>query len=114
MLEDAVRSFEGAVIAVSHDRYFLRRIATRIVQVEGGQFADCQGDYDYFLSKNEAEAEKMAAKEAKAAAIEKGAVKAKSKMTKAEKERLKKEKAKAFNDAAAGKGKGRGGQNRGN
>ena len=49
-----------------------------------------QGDYDYFLSKNEDEAEKMEAKDAKAAAIEEGATKAKSKMTKAEKERLKK------------------------
>jgi hypothetical protein len=33
MLEEAVRAFEGSVIAVSHDRYFLRRIATRILQV---------------------------------------------------------------------------------
>ena len=40
--EEAVRSFQGAVIAVSHDRYFLRQIATRILQVEGGQFVDFQ------------------------------------------------------------------------
>jgi hypothetical protein len=53
-----------------------------------------QGDYEYFLSKNEDEADKMAVKEAKAAAIEKSGIKAKSKMTKAEKEKLKKEKAK--------------------
>jgi ATPase subunit of ABC transporter with duplicated ATPase domains len=109
MLEQAVRAFEGAVIAVSHDRYFLRQIATRVLQVEGGQFVDFQGDYDYFLSKNEDEAEKMAVKEAKAVEVEKSQVKAKSKMTRAEKERLKKEKAKAFNEAAAGKGKGKGG-----
>lgn len=32
-LEEAVCNFEGAVIAVSHDRYFLRRIATRIILV---------------------------------------------------------------------------------
>ncbi|GBF90920.1 ABC transporter F family member-like [Raphidocelis subcapitata] len=108
-LEEAVRAFEGAVIAVSHDRYFLRRIATRVLQVEGGQFTDVEGDYEYFLSKNEAEADKMAAKEAKAAAIEKSTAKSKSKMTKAEKEKLKKDKAKAFNTAAAGKGKGKGG-----
>ena len=41
-LEEAVRGFQGSVIAVSHDRYFLRRIATRILQVEGGQFVDFQ------------------------------------------------------------------------
>ena len=33
MLEDALVAFEGAVIAVSHDRYFLRKIATRIIAV---------------------------------------------------------------------------------
>jgi hypothetical protein len=33
MLEDALKQFEGSVIAVSHDRYFLRQIATRIVTV---------------------------------------------------------------------------------
>ena len=33
MLEDAIVGFPGAVIAVSHDRYFLRKIATRIVAV---------------------------------------------------------------------------------
>ncbi len=33
MLEEAIQQFQGAVIAVSHDRYFLRKIATRILQV---------------------------------------------------------------------------------
>ncbi len=33
MLEEAIQAFQGAVIAVSHDRYFLRKIATRILQV---------------------------------------------------------------------------------
>jgi ATPase subunit of ABC transporter with duplicated ATPase domains len=32
-LEEAVKAFEGSVIAVSHDRYFLRQIATRVLQV---------------------------------------------------------------------------------
>lgn len=34
-LEEAVRAFEGAVIAVSHDRYFLRQIATRVRSAGG-------------------------------------------------------------------------------
>ena len=33
MLEDACSNFEGSIIAVSHDRYFLRKIATRVVTV---------------------------------------------------------------------------------
>jgi ATPase subunit of ABC transporter with duplicated ATPase domains len=33
MLEEAIRAFEGAVIAVSHDRYFLKQIATRVLLV---------------------------------------------------------------------------------
>ena len=36
MLEEAIRAFEGAVIAVSHDRYFLKQIATRVLLVRGG------------------------------------------------------------------------------
>jgi len=36
MLEEAIIDFEGCVIAVSHDRYFLKKIATRILEV-GGQ-----------------------------------------------------------------------------
>ena len=39
MLEDALTGFEGAVIAVSHDRYFLRRIATRIIAVSPTAFS---------------------------------------------------------------------------
>jgi len=35
MLEEAIQEFEGSVIAVSHDRYFLRKIATRILLVRG-------------------------------------------------------------------------------
>lgn len=50
MLEQAVRSFEGAVIAVSHDRYFLRRIANRVVLVEDQALNDYNGDYDYYLT----------------------------------------------------------------
>ena len=57
MLEEAVRSFEGAVIAVSHDRYFLKQIATRVINVEGAALVDYVGDYSYYLEKNESEAE---------------------------------------------------------
>ncbi|GFR43044.1 hypothetical protein Agub_g4050 [Astrephomene gubernaculifera] len=105
MLEEAIRAFQGAVIAVSHDRYFLRQIATRVLLVEGRKLQDYQGDYEYYLTQNEDEAVKMQEKEAKVKEIEKDNIKAKSKMTKAEKERLKKEKAKAFHAQAEAKKK---------
>jgi ATPase subunit of ABC transporter with duplicated ATPase domains len=39
MLEEALMKFEGAVIAVSHDRYFLRKIATRVVTVSSAVYS---------------------------------------------------------------------------
>lgn len=49
MLEDALVAFEGAIIAVSHDRYFLRKIANRVIEVDGARLVDYAGDYDYYL-----------------------------------------------------------------
>lgn len=37
------------MIAVSHDRYFLRRIATRVLLVEDRKLKDFKGDYEYYL-----------------------------------------------------------------
>eukprot|EP00208_Stichococcus_sp_RCC1054_P004289 CAMPEP_0206141502 /NCGR_PEP_ID=MMETSP1473-20131121/13139_1 /ASSEMBLY_ACC=CAM_ASM_001109 /TAXON_ID=1461547 /ORGANISM="Stichococcus sp, Strain RCC1054" /LENGTH=931 /DNA_ID=CAMNT_0053536099 /DNA_START=181 /DNA_END=2976 /DNA_ORIENTATION=+ len=95
-LEAAIRAFQGSVIAVSHDRYFLKRIATRVVAVENAKLVDYEGDYVEFLDKNVDEAELMAIKEARAKAIEQSNIKSKSKMSKAEKMRLKKQKAQAY------------------
>ena len=39
-------SYAGSVIAVSHDRYFMKRIATRVVTVEDGRLVDYEGDYE--------------------------------------------------------------------
>jgi len=104
MLEDALSEFtEGSVLAVSHDRYFLRKIATRVVEISGGQFADYQGDYDEFLEKNDDEAAKMEEKVGKAKKIEQDNIKATSKMSKAEKMKLKKEKAKQFSQGGGRK-----------
>lgn len=105
MLEEAICAFQGAVIAVSHDRYFLRRIATRVLQVDRGRLLDFQGDYSYFVEQNEEEAAKMAVKEEKAKEVAQSSIKAKSKMSKAEKERQKKEKAKSFHQAQEKKDK---------
>jgi ATPase subunit of ABC transporter with duplicated ATPase domains len=101
MLEEALLGFSGAVIAVSHDRYFLRRVATRVVAVEGCQLVDYEGDYARFLDKNARERGAMAKKEAQAKEVSQDAIRAKSKMSKAEKMLAKKAKAKEF--AAGGK-----------
>jgi ATP-binding cassette subfamily F protein 3 len=48
VLENALQNFEGTVLCVSHDRYFLDRIANRIVELDGGQLTDYVGGYsDY-------------------------------------------------------------------
>lgn len=103
MLEEALLGFLGAVIAVSHDRYFLRRVATRVVAVEGCRLVDYEGDYARFLDKNARERGAMEKKEARAKAVAQDAIRAKSKMSKAEKMLAKKAKAKEF---AAGGRKG--------
>lgn len=45
LLEQALRSYNGTVIAVSHDRYFLRQIVTRVVEVKDRQLQDYLGEY---------------------------------------------------------------------
>lgn len=49
ILEDAVLRFGGTVIAVSHDRYFAKKIATRIFDMSDGGFFDYHGGYDDYM-----------------------------------------------------------------
>ncbi len=51
ILEEALRNYEGTVICVSHDRYFINRIATRILELDSHHFVNYQGNYDYYLAK---------------------------------------------------------------
>ena len=53
VLLDALRSFEGTVVFVSHDRYFVNGLATRIVEVGNGGLVDYFGNYEYYLEKKE-------------------------------------------------------------
>jgi ATP-binding cassette subfamily F protein 3 len=50
-LEDALKAFDGTIIAVSHDRYFLTKIATRIWEFESGNITDINGNFNYYLEK---------------------------------------------------------------
>jgi ATP-binding cassette subfamily F protein 3 len=56
MLEDALIEYEGAALLVSHDRYFISRVANRIVEIRNGQLVLYRGDYSYYLTKKEEEA----------------------------------------------------------
>ena len=48
-LEDALMNFDGTIFAVSHDRYFIKKLATRIVEMSGSCLDDYKGDYSYYL-----------------------------------------------------------------
>jgi ATP-binding cassette subfamily F protein uup len=74
-LEDALLAFAGAVIVVSHDRWFLDRIATRVVHLDGdGQARIHEGDLSLLLERLAAESAAAAAAEVAAAARAKPAV----------------------------------------
>ena len=51
ILEDAVNAYEGTVLYVSHDRYFINRTASKILELSGGQLTGFLGNYDYYLEK---------------------------------------------------------------
>jgi ATP-binding cassette, subfamily F, member 3 len=51
VLLDALRSFTGTVVFVSHDRHFIDGLATRVVEVEEGRLTSYHGDYEYYLAK---------------------------------------------------------------
>ncbi|KMK74370.1 ATP-binding cassette domain-containing protein [Alkalihalobacillus pseudalcaliphilus] len=51
MLEAALMDYPGTIIFVSHDRYFLNRMATRITELNQGTITDYIGDYDYYQTK---------------------------------------------------------------
>ena len=51
ILEDYLDGFKGIVIAVSHDRYFLNRMANRIFAYENGKIVQYEGNYDDYLDK---------------------------------------------------------------
>ncbi|MDD4572782.1 MAG: ATP-binding cassette domain-containing protein, partial [Sphaerochaeta sp.] len=51
VLLDALTRFEGTLIIVSHDRYFLRHLANRVFEIDHGQMQVFEGDYSYYLQK---------------------------------------------------------------
>ncbi|MBP3616477.1 MAG: ABC-F family ATP-binding cassette domain-containing protein [Lachnospiraceae bacterium] len=54
ILEDAINAYEGTVLYVSHDRYFINKTATRILNLTEQTLLNYPGNYDYYLEKKEA------------------------------------------------------------
>ncbi|MGH8223023.1 MAG: ATP-binding cassette domain-containing protein [Woeseiaceae bacterium] len=52
-LENVVHGYDGAVLFITHDRAFLRRLATRIVEIDRGRLTSWPGDFDNFLRRKE-------------------------------------------------------------
>ena len=68
-LEDYLRGWKGALVMVTHDRYFLERIVTKMVEVEGGKLYTYEGNYDKYLERKAARLEREKASERKRQAI---------------------------------------------
>ena len=66
ILEDAINSYSGTVLYVSHDRYFINRTAHRILELSDGRLTQYLGNYDYYLEKK---AQQSAAQASEAASI---------------------------------------------
>ncbi len=56
----ALKQFEGTVVFISHDVYFIRSIAEQVLHVQAGQITRYAGDYQYFLDKTQATSEREA------------------------------------------------------
>ena len=92
MLEEALQNYDGTVLIVSHDRYFISKTANKIVEIRDGELISYRGDYHYYLDKVAEEKEKARQQaEAKLKAEKKKAKQAKQ----AQKKKAKQKKAKA-------------------
>ena len=54
VLESALNSFSGTICYVSHDRYFINKTATRILDLTGNRLLNYIGNYDYYIEKRQA------------------------------------------------------------
>ena len=52
-LEEYIRGFRGTVLAISHDRYFLDRVVTRVIEIEGGKAEFYSGNYSFYAVEKE-------------------------------------------------------------
>ena len=70
ILEEALNNYEGTVLYVSHDRYFINKTATRILDLTNKKLVNYIGNYDYYLEKKEELTEIYAPKEEEKVTVE--------------------------------------------
>lgn len=58
-LEDYLKGYKGAIIIVSHDRYFLNKVSTRICEIEQGRLTSYRGDYSSYLVQKKMNSERQ-------------------------------------------------------
>lgn len=91
VLEDALNSYEGTLLVISHDRYFLNKVVNKILELKADGIHEFLGNYDYYLEKKKRMREEEAFLE-EPEEITKTQAKLNKKREREEKERLKKEK----------------------
>lgn len=62
MLEEALQHFMGSVMIVSHDRYFISKVATTIVAIENKDLVKYSGDYKYYMEQSQQVKDKVEAR----------------------------------------------------
>ncbi|CCI15295.1 ABC transporter F family member 5 [Microcystis aeruginosa PCC 9806] len=82
MLESALKVYEGTVLIVSHDRYFISQVANKIVEIREGELIAYAGDYHYYLEKLDEEKQKAEQKRIEAEKAAKAAAKRAKQKTK--------------------------------
>jgi ATP-binding cassette subfamily F protein 3 len=63
ILENALDDFPGTIVFVSHDRYFINRLATKVIDIHSNGAVEYLGDYDYYVEKKQEQEELLADKE---------------------------------------------------
>lgn len=63
ILENALIDYPGTILFVSHDRYFINRITTKVVELSGSGATEYLGDYDYYVEKKQEQEELLALNE---------------------------------------------------
>ncbi|WP_026510337.1 ABC-F family ATP-binding cassette domain-containing protein [Butyrivibrio sp. LC3010] len=72
ILEDAISGYEGTVLYVSHDRYFINKTATRILDLTHGKMINYIGNYDYYMAHCDEQTERVLAENRDTVVAKKG------------------------------------------